>query len=348
MSMEIRSEVVLRTQGGSELKKETQAILEVKDLKGYYRGSFGVVFGVDGASVTVKKGEALGIAGESGCGKSTFAELVTRAPVGGLRYEGGKVEVEGYDVWNIDPETLRKEVRCKRLSYVPQAALNSLNPTLRLKALVADMLKERTGQKHSPDEAREKLADHFNRLNLDRRVLDLYPHELSGGMKQRCIIGISTCANPSLLIVDEPTSSLDVISQREMVKMLIDIQRKGIIKSFVAVSHDLAMLRQLCDRIAIMYAGEFTELGKMDDIVNNPLHPYTRLLLASLLHLEREIKRENLESIPGRHPDMRSPPPGCRFHPRCPECMDVCRSKKPPTIEEDGRQISCWLYSEMA
>ena len=328
------------------MEKEAQAILEVEDLRGYYRGSFGVVFGVDGASVTVRKGESLGIAGESGCGKSTFAELVTRAPVGGLKYEGGKVIVEGYDVWNTDPEILRKEVRSKRLSYVPQAALNSLNPTLRLKQLVADMLRERTGQKYSPDEAREKVADHFNRLNLDRRVLDLYPHELSGGMKQRCIIAISTSANPSLLIIDEPTSSLDVISQREMVKTLVDIQRKGVIKSLIAVSHDLAMLRQLCDSIAIMYAGEFVESGKMDVIVNNPLHPYTRLLLASLLPLERDLERESLESIPGRHPDMRSPPPGCRFHPRCPERMTICKSKKPPTIEKDGRRIACWLYSE--
>ncbi len=328
------------------MKDETQAVLEVVDLKGYYRGTFGVVLGVDGVSVTIKKGEALGLAGESGCGKSTFAELITGTPLPGLHYEGGRVEVEGYDVWKLPPETLRKEVKCKHMSYVPQAALNSLNPIKRLKEFVADMLKERTGQRYSPDEAREMIANHFERLNLDKHVLDLYPHELSGGMKQRAVIAISTYANPSLLIVDEPTSSLDVSSQKDMVKMLIDIQREGIIKSMITVSHDLAMLRQLCDWIAIMYAGRFMELGKMDDVVSDPRHPYTKLLLSSLLPLEKWIKSQDLKSIPGRHPDMRYPPPGCRFHPRCPNCTDICKSEKPPIFEKDGRQISCWLCSE--
>lgn len=335
---------MVNTSWVQKLADENQQVLKVVDLKGYYRGAFGVVLGVDGVSVRVAEKESLGLAGESGCGKSTFAELITGTPVPGLHYEGGTVEVEGYDVWHIPPEVLRKEVKCKRMSYVPQAALNSLNPIKRLKEFVADMLRERTGQKYSADQAREMLADHFQRLNLEKRVLDLYPHELSGGMKQRAVIAISTCANPSLLIVDEPTSSLDVSSQRDMVKMLIDIQRGGIIKSMITVSHDLAMLRQLCDRIAIMYAGRFMEAGKMDEVVSNPWHPYTRLLLASLLPLEEWIKDQNLKSIPGRHPDLRYPPPGCRFHPRCPECTDECISDRPPITEKDGRQVSCWLY----
>ncbi len=331
-----------------KLENENQPVLRVVDLRGYYRGTFGVVLGVDGVSVTVQKGEALGLAGESGCGKSTFAELITGTPVPGLHYEGGTVEVEGYDVWHIPPEVLRKEVKCKHMSYVPQAALNSLNPIKRLKEFVAEMYRERTGEKCSPDEAREMMAGHFERLNLDKSVLDLYPHELSGGMKQRAVIAISTWADPSLLIVDEPTSSLDVSSQKDMVEMLIGIQREGIIKSMMTVSHDLAMLRQLCDRIAVMYAGGFMEVGKMDDVVSNPMHPYTQLLLASLLPLEKWIRGHDLKSIPGRHPDLRYPPPGCRFHPRCPECKDICRSKRPPTFDIDGRQVSCWDYSEGA
>ena len=324
----------------------SEIVLRTQELKGYYRGSFGIVHGVDGVSVTVKKGERLGLAGESGCGKTTFAELLTGTPVPLLYYEGGIVEVESYDVWHIPSEVLRKDVKCKLMSYVPQAALNSLNPTLRIKEFVADMLRERTGKKYSPNEAREMLSDHFDRLNLDIHVLDLHPHELSGGMKQRVTIAISTYAKPSLLIVDEPTSSLDVTSQMAMMKMLLDIHREGIIKSMVVVSHDLGMLRQLCDRLAIMYAGRFVEVGMTDDVVSNPLHPYTKLLLNSLLPLERWTKRGKLKTIPGRHPDLRHPPPGCRFHPRCPKCMDICTSTRPPTIEKNRRHISCWLHSE--
>ena len=324
----------------------SEVVLRTEELKGYYRGTFGIVHGVDGVSVTVKKGERLGLAGESGCGKTTFAELLTGTPVPLLYYEGGIVQVEDYDVWHIPPEVLRKDVKCKLMSYVPQAALNSLNPTLRIKRFFADMLRERTGKKYSPNEAREMLSDHFERLNLDSRVLDLYPHELSGGMKQRVTIAISTYAKPSLLIVDEPTSSLDVTSQKAMMKMLLDIHREGIIESMVVVSHDLGMLRQLCNRLAIMYAGRFVEVGRTDDVVSDPLHPYTRLLLNSLLPLERWTKSGKLKSIPGRHPDLRYPPPGCRFHPRCPRRMDICTSARPPTVEKNGRHISCWLYCE--
>ena len=323
----------------------SEVILRTEDLKGYYRGSFGVVYGVDGISVTVSKGDRLGLAGESGCGKTTFAELLTGTPVPLLYYEGGLVEVEGYDVWHIPPETLRKEVKCKLMSYVPQAALNSLNPTLRIKNFVADMLKERTDKKYSSDEAREMLADHLNTLNLDKHILDIYPHELSGGMKQRVTIAISTYAKPSLLIVDEPTSSLDVTSQKAMVKMLMNIHRKELIKSMIVVSHDLGMLRQLCNRLGVMYAGRFMEEGKMDDIVSDPLHPYTKLLLGSLLPLEKWTKHADLKTIPGRHPDLRNPPPGCRFHPRCPECTEKCKSERPPTVEKDGRNVACWQFS---
>jgi peptide/nickel transport system ATP-binding protein len=323
----------------------SEVVLKTQDLKGYYRGSFGVVYGVDGISVNVNKGDRMGLAGESGCGKTTFAELLTGTPVPLLYYEGGLVDVEGYDVWHIPAETLRKEVKCKLMSYVPQAALNSLNPTLRIKNFVADMLKERTDKKYSPDEARDMLSDHLNMLNLEKDILDIYPHELSGGMKQRVIIAISTYAKPSLLIVDEPTSSLDVTSQKAMVKMLMDIHRKELIKSMVVVSHDLGMLRQLCNRLGVMYAGRFMEEGNMDDIISDPLHPYTKLLLGSLLPLEKWTKHANLKTIPGRHPDLRDPPPGCRFHPRCPECGEKCKSERPPTVEKDGRNISCWQYS---
>jgi len=323
----------------------SETILRALDVKGYYKGVFGIIKAVDGVTISLRKEERLGIAGESGCGKSTFAKIITATRAPHLFYEGGKVEIEGYDIWRIPAEKLRKEVRCKLLSYIPQASLSCLNPTLRIKEFIADMLEERTGHKYSSEEAREMVADHFERLNLDERVIDLYPHELSGGMKQRVIIAISTYANPSLLIADEPTSSLDVSSQRRVIEMLLDIYRKRIIKSLICIGHDLSVLRQLCDRLAIMYAGKLVEVGEMDDMVNEPLHPYTKMLLKSLLPLERRIKYEKIKSIPGRPPDLRNPPLGCRFYPRCPKRMEICRDTYPPLIKVDDRHVWCWLYS---
>lgn len=323
----------------------SRTLLQVKDLKGYYRGAFGVVHAVDTVSLEISEGERIGIAGESGCGKSTFAQLITGTTKPLLHYEGGEVKVDGFDVWKISPEELRKDVKCKLISYVPQAMLNSLNPVLRVKEFIADMLKERTGRRHSVNEAREMAADHFKKLGLDPHVLDVYPHELSGGMTQRAITAISTLANPKLLITDEPTSALDVTSQKRMIELMKDIQRKGIISSLICISHDLSALNQLCDRIVIMYGGKFVESGKVDEIINDPLHPYTRALMDSLLPLERQAKYKSLTSIPGVVPDLRNPPPGCRFHTRCKKCMEICRSSEPPTVERKGRSVSCWLYS---
>ena len=325
--------------------KRSRVLLRTKDFKGYYRGTFGVVHGVDRVSITIKKGERVAIAGESGCGKSTFLDLLTGTPPPLLHYEGGEAEIGGYDVWEISPEVLRKEVKCECMAYVPQAAMSNLNPVRRLREFIATMLTERTGRKHSADEAREIAADHFEKLGLDKHVLDVYPHELSGGMKQRATIAISTMARPKLLLVDEPTSALDVTSQKAMIKMLRDIQRKGVVESILCVSHDLGVLRQLCNRLIIMYCGKFVEEGKMSDVVEKPLHPYSQALLASMVPLERRIKRRSLLSIPGRPPDLRNPPPGCRFHPRCAKCMEICRSREPPTIKKKSRSVKCWLYS---
>lgn len=325
-------------------KKTTHKVLETKNLSGRYRGTFGVVEGVKNVSLSVYEGDMLAIAGESGCGKTTLIELLTGTPKPLLHYEGGDIYVEGIDILHINPERLRKEVKCKLLSYVPQSSLNALNPTKRIKEFLADMLKERTGKDYTPDEARKMIGEHFERLGLDKTYLDRYPHELSGGERQRANIAISTFAEPTVLLVDEPTSALDVTSQRNMAKLLLDIHRAGIIDALLIVSHDLGILRQLCDRLAIMYGGTIVENGMMDDIVDNPLHPYSKLLLDSLVPLEKRIKHEKLKSIPGRPPDMRYLPPGCTFHPRCPKCMEICKKKKPPAVKKDNREVACWLY----
>jgi len=319
-------------------------LLEIEELKGYYRGTFGVVHGVDGVSLTLDSGEILGLAGESGCGKSTLAELVSGSPPPLLHYEGGKIFVDGFDIYHIDPEVLRTEVKCKRMSYVPQASMESLNPVKRIRDFVMDVVKERTGKQPSREEVLKMAGDHLKTLGLERWVLDRYPLELSGGMKQRVVIGISTLWNPKLLVIDEPTSALDVTSQKQMIESLLDLRQAGIVESMLYISHDISSLRQLCDRCAIMYCGRIVETGPMDDIINNSLHPYTQGLISSIVSYDPKGRIQGgLKSIPGEHPDLRNPPPGCRFHPRCPYVMDVCKTTELAVIkaEKGKREVSC-------
>nr|MDO8132999.1 ABC transporter ATP-binding protein [Candidatus Njordarchaeum guaymaensis] len=321
-------------------------LLEIQDLKGYYRGIFGVVRAVDGVSLTVDSGEVVGLAGESGCGKSTLAQLCSGSPTPLLHYESGKILVDGSDINKISPEVLRTEVKCKRMSYIPQASMDSLNPVKRIRDFVMDVVRERTGKKPSKAEVLTMAGDHFEKLGLERRVLDRYPHELSGGMKQRVVIGISTLWNPKLLIIDEPTSALDVTTQRLVIISLVSLKKAGIIKSMLFVSHDITVLGQLCDRCAVMYGGKIVEIGSMNGILDNSLHPYTSALISSVVSYDPErMGKGGLKSIPGSPPDLRDPPPGCRYHPRCEKCMDICRVKEPPlNAIENRRDVACWLY----
>jgi peptide/nickel transport system ATP-binding protein len=330
----------------------TKPILEVENLRGYYRGVFGVVHAVDGVSFSLDRGVIMGIAGESGGGKSTLAQLVSGSPPPLLHHEGGRILVDGIDIYNIDPEELRTEVKCKRMSYVPQASMESLNPVKRIRDFIFDVVGQRTGKRVSSKERKEEILEmatnHIKTLGLDTPVLDLYPHELSGGMKQRIVIAISTLWNPKLLIIDEPTSALDVTSQKRMIKALLNLKKIGIIESMLYISHDLTSLRQLCDECMVMYAGKIAEIGDMDGIIDDPLHPYSRLLTSAIASYDSKGKRtDELKSIPGSPPDLRSPPTGCRFHPRCPFVMDVCRTSEPQMmIVGDGkREASCWLLT---
>ncbi len=326
-------------------------LLEVKDLKGYYRGIFGVIRAVDGVSLTVDSGEVVGLAGESGCGKSTLAMLCsgTLSPL--LHYESGKILVDGSDIYKVNPEFLRTEVKCKLMSYVPQASMDSLNPVKRIRDFIMDVVRERTGKKPSKRGVLKMAGDHLEKLGLESRVLDRYPHELSGGMKQRVVIGISTLWNPKLLIIDEPTSALDVTTQRRVIKSLMKLKKAGTIKSMLFISHDITVLGQLCDRCAVMYAGKIAEVGSMDGILKRSLHPYTRALISSVVSYNpRRMGKGGLKSIPGSPPDLRDPPPGCRFNPRCEKRMDICKIKEPPLKEpeikavKNGVKVACWLW----
>ena len=325
-------------------------ILEVEDLKGYYRGVFGVVRAIDGVSFSLDRGKIMGIAGESGGGKSTLAQLVSGSPPPLLHHEGGRILVDGIDIYSIDPEELRTEVKCKRMSYVPQASMESLNPVKRIRDFIFDVVGQRTGKRVVSKERKKEVlrmaTDHIKTLGLDRPVLDRYPHELSGGMKQRVVIAISTLWNPKLLVIDEPTSALDVTSQKRMIKALLNLKQLGVIESILYISHDLTSLRQLCDVCMVMYGGKIAEIGNMDETINDPLHPYSRLLTAAIASYDSKGKRlQELKSIPGSPPDLRTPPTGCRFHPRCPHAMDICRTKEPPMFmfKEGERGASCWL-----
>jgi len=324
-------------------------LLIVEDLRGYYTGAF-QVYGVDGVTFNMSEGEILGLAGESGCGKSTLAELISGAPRPLLLYESGRVQVHEYDIYQIDEELLRTEVKCKIMSYVPQASMESLNPVKRIIDFIMDVVRERTRKKPSKKEIINLAAEHFTRVGLDKDVLKRYPHELSGGMKQRAVIAISTLWNPSLLIIDEPTSALDVTSQKQMIKMLYDLKKEQIIKSILFVSHDIASLRQLCDRCLIMYCGVVVETGKMDDIINEPLHPYTQGLVSSIVSFNPDGTRPAvLRSIPGDQPDLRNPPPGCRFHPRCLQAMTHCKKFEPPMLQlpdKKDHDVKCWLFKK--
>jgi peptide/nickel transport system ATP-binding protein len=322
-------------------------LLEVKDLHASYKGIFGVIRAVDGVSLTVDEGEVVGLAGESGCGKSTFATVCSGTLPPLLYYESGKVLVDGLDIYKINRELLRTEVKCKRMSYIPQASMDSLNPVKRIRDFIRDVVRERTGKNPPKREVLKMAGDHFEKLGLDRWVLDRYPHELSGGMKQRAVIGISTLWNPELLIVDEPTSALDVTTQKLVIKSLMDLKKAGIIKSILFISHDITVLGQLCDRCAVMYAGKIVEVGNMDGILKRGLHPYTRALISSVVSYDpTRMGRGGLKSIPGTPPDLRNPPPGCRFYERCEKRMDICKTKEPPLKAVKNRgEVACWLWA---
>lgn len=321
-------------------------LLTATGLKAYYRTVQGEeIKAVDDVSIEVREGEVLGIAGESGCGKSTLASVLSFTVLPPLYIVGGEVRANGDDILKLDRETLRREIKGKYISIVPQGAMNSLNPTIKIKNFVVDVLKEHFPEM-SKDEALQRAKERFEALSLPSRILDAYPHQLSGGMKQRTVTVISTLLNPNVLIADEPTSALDVSSQKIVIKLLVELLRRKIIKSVVFITHELPLLRHFADRIAVMYAGKIVELGPMEDVIFRPLHPYSRLLTSSVLVPEPGMKSKKIEAIPGVPPNLKNPPPGCRFHPRCPSYIrGVCDTQTPSLVEiKQNHKVSCFLY----
>ena len=325
---------------------QKEVLLEVDDIKGFYKKELEeTVKAVNGVTFQLEEGETLGVAGESGCGKSTLAKCISGLFNPPLEYMGGKIKLQGNDILTLNNEELRKNIRGKKISYIPQSAMNALNPTAKVKNLVWDIIHQHnSGVKKK--EAIQKAKDRSRELNLPLRVLDEYACEFSGGMKQRIVIMLSTLLDPDVLIADEPTSALDVSTQKALVKMLHGLVEKGLAKSLIFITHDLTTLRHACDRIAVMYAGEFVEIGTIDQIVFDPVHPYTNALISSILVPERGIREKELEVISGKPPDLHNPPQGCKFYPRCDapgKDKEVCTSEEPGMKIIENRQARCYF-----
>lgn len=323
-------------------------ILEVENLKAYYllKTVSGViaakVHAVDGVSLTIKSGEIVGIAGESGCGKSTLAKAMygwIAPPLqifeGSVFYDVGDKKI---NILKADEEGLRR-IWWNIVSYIPQGSMDVLNPTMRIKDHFFNVIKFHS-ENFDKEEAEKTVLKHLDELGLPREVLTSFPHQLSGGMKQRVVIALATILGCNVIIADEPTTALDVMVQRGILQLLTDIQKK-LNCSIILITHDMGVHAQITDRIAIMYAGKIVEMGPTDRIFEDPQQPYTKFLISSLPRIGDKSKKT---SIGGRPPSLIKPPKGCRFHPRCPLATEICREVEPPLVKVNHEHYaSCHL-----
>ena len=319
-------------------------LLTVRNLRTHYYTGSGTVQAVDDCSIYLKKGETLGIAGESGCGKTTFAMSILRLIQPPHEVVKGSVIYKGVDLLELTEKEFLK-YRWDDIALVMQQSMHALNPMLRINEQMIEpvMIKKKNDKEGAEDRAKELLE----LVGIEGHRIDNYPHEFSGGMKQRVLIALSLIMDPEIIVVDEPTTALDVVVQHMILKLIDDIKNKlGL--SVIWITHDLAVLSEMCDRIAIMYAGRIMETGYSVDLVLDPKHPYTKGLLASFPTIDDLDK--DLKSIPGAPPDLISPPPGCPFHPRCDHTTDICKKERPPIEEIEGRndsQIECHHWRDI-
>jgi len=293
-------------------------VLQVRDLRVYYHTPAGVVKAVDGISFDLPRGENLGLVGESGSGKSTTVQALMRLVMNPGRIEGGQALLDGIDLLKLSDEEMR-HMAGARISLIPQGAMNSLNPVMRIKTQMIDTIKAHdTGPSRAA--MMERIVDLLQLVGLSPDVANMYPHQLSGGMKQRVCIAMAITLQPQVIIADEPTSALDVVVQKQVMETLGQIQ-ESINASVILVGHDMGLMAQFVDRVGIMYAGRLVELGPVEDIFEKPQHPYTRLLIGTLPSLET---KGVFKGIPGMTPSLLAPPPGCTFHPRCPHATPAC------------------------
>ncbi|MDD3334559.1 MAG: ABC transporter ATP-binding protein [Eubacteriales bacterium] len=316
----------------------SKTMLEVKGLTTKYITRFHEdVYAVDHVSLKIEEGKSLGIAGESGCGKSTLALSLMGYYFPPLHYQSGDIIIDGKNISGMKPDDVRKNVLGTEIAYIPQAAMNALNPTRKIYKFIEDVVKA-----HDPKQDEKTILEmaksRFTELGLPLDSLDKHAVELSGGMKQRVVIAISTILKPKVLIADEPSSALDVTSQKMVIKMLRDMMDRGFIKSMIFITHELPLLYNVTDNIMVMYAGQIVERGSAKEMVFDPIHPYSRGLMKSILVPEEGMREHKLAAIPGTPPNLKKPPQGCRFAERCKYAVPSCRFNSLPMIEFEGER----------
>ena len=320
-------------------------MLKIENLSTSYKTIDGDVHVINDLNFTINDNEIFGIAGESGCGKTTLLNTLYDIVEFPLVIDKGRVVLEGEkngNKFSYESGQIRK-TWWNNISYVPQAAQSVLNPIVRLKKQFIDSIPKEDRKNETEAQTLERVSSYLKELSLSPDVLEAYPFQLSGGMRQRAIIALATFMSPNVVLADEPTTALDVVVQKGILMMLMRLQ-KQLKNTLIIVSHDMGVHYQITDRMAIMYSGSVIELGKTEDIFNDPIHPYTTMLVGALPRVGEDIQRVG---IPGRPPALKNPPPGCRFAPRCPHATDKCRQSVPEFREiKPGRFAACHLLNE--
>jgi peptide/nickel transport system ATP-binding protein len=313
----------------------------VSGLKTYYFTEYGIVRAVDGINLDLPDGQSVGIVGESACGKSTLgATIMQSIQIPGKIVEGSIILGDDADITKMSPSEFDTKVRWKRIAMVFQGAMNALDPVYTVESQLQEILKEHNYQGKIDD----KVAESLQQVGLDLSVARRYPHELSGGMKQRVVIAMALLLNPDVLVADEPTTALDMLNQSQIINLLKKLQKeKGI--TIVLITHDLALVSQITDKIGIMYAGQLVEFSSTKDIYKNPRHPYTQALIEAIPRLKTKDKK--IHFINGTPPSLLHPPQGCRFRDRCTFAMELCK-RDPPEFRTETGYVRCWLYDSSA
>ena len=309
------------------------SFISVENLTTRYNVSKGLVHALEDVSFSIKLGESIGIAGESACGKSTLGLSIIRMISNGKIYSG-KIQFDGKSLLDIPNPDFDKSIRWKEISMVFQGAMNSLDPVFTIQQQFEEVLK----QHNFEGDIKQTINQSLNSVNLDESILKKFPHELSGGMKQRVVIAMALILKPKFVIADEPTTALDVVIQAQIVNLFKKLKKDG--QSFMIISHDLSILSEVAEKIGIMYGGRMVEYGNSKEIFLEPKHPYTKGLLESIPVLSKDTKPK---FIPGTPPNLVNPSEGCRFYDRCPEAIDKCK-KEPPKIKTKSGYVLCWLY----
>ena len=309
------------------------AFISIENLTTRYNTSKGLVHALEDVSFSIENGESIGIAGESACGKSTLGLSIIRMITNGKIYSG-KIEFDGKSLLNVSNSNFDNDIRWKEISMVFQGAMNSLDPVFSIEHQFEEVLSQHDFQ----GDSKKLILDSLASVNLDESVLKKFPHELSGGMKQRVVIAMALILKPKFVIADEPTTALDVLIQAQIVNLFKQLKKDG--HSFMIISHDLSVLSEVAEKIGIMYGGQMVEFGDSKEIFLEPKHPYTKGLLESIPVLSKESKPKYIPGIP---PNLVNPSEGCRFYDRCPEAMEKCK-KDPPKIKTKSGYVLCWLY----